>query len=189
LPSSILLGGWDSRKFLCPPLTLDIAGLKTKTTYATVMNGTGVVAIDVVAGLTQYIQVDEGNIVPCDYTAFDETSWTDSRTATEIEPWSCAGDYCTSVFLPGGLDLVRLRNGTPYTNVYEDTPVTLINDAPGYQLDFSVPQEDLMFDSETDCTIYYDGFYRAISLCISTNGSEIIAGMLVLSSLISDIYS
>ena len=158
----------------------------------TTFDGTGLVAIDVVAGLaglTLYTQVDEGNIVPCDDTAFNETSWTDSRISTEIEPWNCTGDYCTSVFLPGGLDLVRLRNGTPYTNVYEDIPVTVINDAPGYQLDFSVPQEDLMSNSETDCTIHYEGFYGAISLCISNIGSEIIAGMLVLSSLISGIYS
>ena len=158
----------------------------------TAFDGTGLVAIDVIAGLaglTLYTQVDEGNIVPCDYTAFNETSWADSRISTEIEPWNCTGDYCTSVFLPGGLDLVRLRNGTPYTNVYEDIPVTVINDAPGYQLEFSAPQEDLMFDSESECTIHYEGFNGAISVCISIYGSLIIAGMLVLSSLASGVYS
>src|SRR6266536_5802595 len=84
------------------------------------------------------------------------------RFATEISPVTCSDSNCTSVFLPGGLELVRRagpNGGGPNTTLFDhqqfdDSTAILINNAPGYQLEFSQIEGASPFNFTTDCNTY-----------------------------------
>ena len=79
-----------------------------------------------------------------------------------------------------GLELARLRTGNLNSTLLNgttlDNPSTiLINNAPGYQLEFFSTQPDYAFDPN-DCTTYGEERGQGLNLCVGSNRSTILAG-------------
>jgi hypothetical protein len=108
----------------------------------------------------------------------------DPRFATGVSPVSCSGSNCTSFFLPGGLDLVRLTgpHGGPNSTLFDhdqfdDSTAILTHNAPGYQLEFSPIEGGSPFNVTTDCTAYGKSTGNGLFMCLTSNGTRIYAGM------------
>jgi hypothetical protein len=139
--------------------------------------------VDVVAGLAPvnaYSPVP-ASVIDIYYMIYTKGILMDSTLVTGISPLTCSGSDCTSFFLPGGLDLVRLTNGGPNSTLYQgqqaDGPSTvLVNNAPGYHLEFFPIAEGYVFNSTADCSIYGGTSKEALHICIAANGTQILAG-------------
>jgi hypothetical protein len=141
--------------------------------------------IDVVAGLAPlygYSPVP-GSAIQSYRNIFIEGVLTDATLVTSTAPLSCSGSNCTSVFLPGGLELVRLQCGGPNSTLYRNQPSSglssvLVNNAPGYHLEFFPIREGFVFNSTTDCAVYGGTSKEAIQICIAANGTQVLTGKL-----------
>lgn len=103
-----------------------------------------------------------------------------SKFVTGISSTTCNSEDCTAVFLPGGIETVRLQttnlnvtllNGTTLGG----TSTILISDAPGYQLEFFPIDPNYLFDPH-NCTIYGEGREDGIQLCMASDNYTILAG-------------
>jgi hypothetical protein len=105
-----------------------------------------------------------------------------SNFVTGIDPVSCSGSNCTAVFLPGGIQLTRrldVLNGTSLNlnaTVLDGAPAVLINDAPGYQVEFFPIEADFSFQPSTDCATFGETRGQGLRLCVASNNSTIVAG-------------
>jgi hypothetical protein len=104
----------------------------------------------------------------------------DSTLVTGIAPLTCSGSYCASYFLPGGLDLVRLADGGANSSLYEESQLdnqstVLINNGSGYHLEYFPVPPDFVFPS-ADCRIYGGTSNEAIHICLTAQGTQILAG-------------
>ena len=106
-----------------------------------------------------------------------------SKFVTRGSPIACSGDNCTSIFLPGGIETARLRNGNPNSTLLNTPgfPLTegtaiLINDAPGYQMDFYKPASDFSFNNETDCVLYGQTRGQGMYVCVSSTDLATVVG-------------
>lgn len=104
-----------------------------------------------------------------------------SQFVTGIEPVSCTGSDCTAIFLPGGLGTVRLQtsnlnvtflNGTNLP----DSSAVIINNAPGYQVEFFPIDPSYLFDPH-DCSIYGEEREDGFQVCVASENSSLLAGM------------
>jgi hypothetical protein len=106
-----------------------------------------------------------------------------------IAPTTCSGVDCTSFFLRGGLDLVRLTGGGPNATIFQE-PVTnglstfIVNNAPGYHLEFFPIPVGSVFDQAKECATYGGINNEAINICIAAKGSQIYAGQYLPHSLL-----
>ena len=109
---------------------------------------------------------------------------TDQAVITTVPPLTCSGsDSCLSYFLPGPMTLVFYDDNLPLTRAnYSDATALLVNDAPGYQVEYSQVANDESTLQDTDCQLY--GMpWAALLICIkNATGSGLIGGAL------SDIY-
>ena len=84
----------------------------------------------------------------------------------------------TSLFLPGGLDLVRIDNGNVTATLFDSAQpgdAVLINGAPGYQIEFSLVDPNFRFKS-SDCDMYMKSLGDGLYLCAASNGTELVIG-------------
>lgn len=105
----------------------------------------------------------------------------DVTLVKSIAPITCSGPDCTSIFLPGGLDLVRLANGGPNATIFQEPktsgPSTFIVDkAPGFHLEFFPIPVGWVFNQTTDCATYEGSNSEAIHICVAARGTQIYAG-------------
>jgi hypothetical protein len=101
----------------------------------------------VVAGLAplnpSLLQLVPPELASLYITAYNMGFITDPKFVTGVPPLSCSsGPNCTSIFLPGGLDLVRLQGQNPNatlfgSNLPGDYTTIVIENAPGAHLEFS----------------------------------------------------
>jgi hypothetical protein len=103
---------------------------------------------------------------------------TDTKRVGTVKPLSCSGRSCSSYFLPGSMMTVLLNESQtlPNDSSYPDTTTFIVNDAPGYQLDF------YPIDTETDppmtlddCRVY-GMTYMALNICLKQVGDTIMSG-------------
>ena len=123
------------------------------------------------------------SIIDVFYTTFGYGLLSDTRFAIGIEPVKCTGSSCTSVFLPGGVQTVRLGNGSTLFDQqrFGDLTAIIVHDAPGYQLEF-YPRENHTFNETTECKTYgekigdHEG--KGIHMCIgsSEDGNKTLVG-------------
>lgn len=122
--------------------------------------------------------------VMCIYvSSLANTLLSDSKFSQGIGPVSCSGDDCFSYFLPGGIENVRMWNDNLNTTLLStkllnNAPVVLINDAPGYQLDFLTVDSGFVFNRTSDCMTFYgqnygDGLYFCVA---QSNSNTVVAG-------------
>lgn len=102
-----------------------------------------------------------------------------SKYVTGISPINCTAN-CTSVFLPGGLELARVFGSDLNETLFEgeifgDADAVLLNNALGIGLEFSSPYDGFKFDIENDCQSYGTR-NDSVQICITTNDSSLIVG-------------
>jgi len=102
-----------------------------------------------------------------------------SKYVTGTSVGNCTAN-CTSVFLPGGLELARVLgpnlNATLLQGgIFDNTDAILLNNAPGMALHFSSPNDGFAFDLENDCRLY--GIRDdAVQICITAEDSSLVVG-------------
>jgi len=77
---------------------------------------------------------------------------TDPGFVIEVTPVGCDPADCKSLFLPGGMEIIRYPNGTAVSSIPSADPVLIVNNAPGYQVEFS--STDHQFDHTKDCKLF-----------------------------------
>jgi len=105
----------------------------------------------------------------------------DITLVKSIPPLTCSGPDCTSFFLPGGLDLLRLANGGPNATLFSAPPrngtsAFITNNAPGYHVEYFPVPKGFGFNKTSDCTTYGGSSNEAINICVSAEGTQIYAG-------------
>jgi hypothetical protein len=158
--------------------------------------------VDVVAGLVPLDYAIEtylhsagldnnipSSVVNVYFMAFTYGFLSDSRFVTSIPAISCdPSANCTSIFLPGGINLIRRLgpDGGPNStlfdktshydgNTYANAPALITQNAPGYQIEFS-SIGDYTFDKTSNCTQYGNSTGEGLYLCLASNDSDIVAG-------------
>jgi hypothetical protein len=115
---------------------------------------------------------------------------TDTARVTTIPPLTCSTPPCLSYFLPGSMGLVILDPELPPIgkNNFSDATAFIVNDAPGYQIEFTpVTTEDLPLEGN-DCKIYgIPG--AALQICVKAVGSELIGGKLLDKSMLTKAFN
>lgn len=102
-----------------------------------------------------------------------------SKYVTGISVGNCTAN-CTSVFLPGGLELARVLgpdlNATLLEGgIFDHADAVLVNNAPGIGLHFSSPIDGFTFDLKNDCQLY--GTHNdAAQICITLEDSSLVVG-------------
>jgi hypothetical protein len=115
------------------------------------------------------------------YQMFAKGMLMDVTLVKAIAPTTCAGLDCTSIFLPGGLDLVRLINGGPNATIFQQPTTSgsstfIVSNAPGYHLEFFPIPMGWVFDQAKHCATYVGSNNQAIQICIAAVGTQIYAG-------------
>ncbi len=141
--------------------------------------------IPVVAGLAQPIVNTFANVpisvVDVYYQTFIKGILMDPSLVIGIDPVTCNSLECTSLLLPGGLELVRLADGGPNSTLYGNqppvaSPVAMIYQAPSYHLEYFPITDGFLFDKSTDCQTYEGVSDEAMNICIAANDTQILAG-------------
>lgn len=109
---------------------------------------------------------------------------TDPRFATSIEPVTCSGKDCVSIFLPGGIDIVRYDDSTDAISLFSgdfsgDYTTIVVNNAPGYQVEFaSVKSADseFQFDPNVDCKLYLQSIGDGLYICMVEKDYQLFLG-------------
>lgn len=102
-----------------------------------------------------------------------------SKYVTGISADGCTGN-CTSFFLPGGLETARIlgadMNATLLEGgIFNNTDAVLLYNAPGFVMEFSVPDDGFAFSLENDCQLY--GIRGdAVQICITSKNSTLMVG-------------
>jgi len=117
------------------------------------------------------------------FSAFVSSLLGVSQFVTAKSPVYCM-ENCTSVFLPGGVEIARKIGGNLNQTLLQDnnfgnSDTIVVNQAPGIGLEFWLPDSDFEFDRQNDCKIY-PGYNQtdgdAIQLCIAPYKSHLAAG-------------
>lgn len=158
--------------------------------YAVMRGVLGVILFSNVSFTTTYPIVDQFGIAfaglspinasvitPTDLDATTEFWWlfpslmTDQAAIATVPPLTCSGSSCVSYFIPG--PIVFDANMPQITNDnYSDATAWVVNDAPGYQIDYSsVTNEDPVLLPDDDCEPYGTD-YAAILICVIKLGME-----------------
>ena len=100
-----------------------------------------------------------------------------------MAPVSCSGDNCTSIFLPGGLLLARRTdeglNGTLLNlnaSLINTGQAIVLNNAPGYQMEFFPVDEGFSFNPTTDCATYGQLRGNGLHLCTGAHNAAFVVG-------------
>jgi hypothetical protein len=117
------------------------------------------------------------------FSAFVSSLLGVSQFVTAKSPVYCV-ENCTSVFLPGGLEIARKVGGNLNQtllqgNLFGNSDTIVVNQAPGIGLEFWPPDDGFRFDRKKECKIYV-GYNQtdgdAIQLCIAPYKSHLAVG-------------
>ncbi len=109
---------------------------------------------------------------------------TDPRFVASIEPVMCSGKDCLSIFLPGGMDAVRVDDSTGLKTLFSgefpgDYTTIVVNDAPGFQIEYapiSSVDQNFQFDRNSDCTMYLQSIGDGLYVCMVEKGDQMFLG-------------
>jgi hypothetical protein len=132
---------------------------------------------------TSFASILPTTVVCMYFSAFVSSLLGVSQFVTAKPPVYCIQN-CTSVFLPGGLEIVRAQVGNLNQTVlggndFGNSDTVVVNKAPGIGLEFWPPDDGFQFDRKKDCKTYVgynltDG--DAIQLCITNYKSYLAVG-------------
>ena len=105
----------------------------------------------------------------------------DNRFSLPIQPISCSGPSCSSFFLPGGAAIIRdlndqnmLFSGSGHE--WDSKAAVLVNNAPGYHMEFYPPPGGWNFNRAADCAAYGETEGEGLYICLADDGSNLVAG-------------
>ena len=142
--------------------------------------------LPVLAGLTPLNVTAFAGLIPTSVLCIYYLQWAYvilgvSKYVVGVPPSTCNayGSDCTAVFLPGAIETARLQTGNLNSTllngtIFQEESTILINNAPGYQLEF-FPLNYYVFDP-SECTIYGQEQNDGLQICVSSRGSTIVAG-------------
>jgi hypothetical protein len=127
---------------------------------------------DAVTAINATIQQSDLNYILLGMT---ENILTDPSMVVDVDPLYCESN-CTSIFLPGGLELVRRPDAsTLYSKGHLEEPVIIVQNAPGYQLEFS--PTNYAFNYNMDCNNYgTDWSSLYVCLAFDDNAQSFMSG-------------
>jgi hypothetical protein len=128
---------------------------------------------DAVTAIDQTLLKSDINFIDLRMT---EIILTDPSMVVSVDPLYCGESNCTPIFLPGGLELVRRPDAsTLYNEGHLEEPVVIVQDAPGYQLEFS--PTTYAFDYSVEC-INYGTEWSSLNVCLAfdNNANSLISG-------------
>jgi hypothetical protein len=102
---------------------------------------------------------------------------TNSAIVTTIPPFAYFEPDCISYFLPNELDIIEpdLELLVIGKRNYTDANALIVNDAPGYQIEYAVPSHGFVLDEE-DCRVYgIPG--TALQICVKQNENSLLGGI------------
>lgn len=117
------------------------------------------------------------------FSAFVSSLLGVSQFVTAKSPVYCV-ENCTSIFLPGGVELLRKFGGNLnqtllQENTFGNSDTIVVNRAPGIGIEFWQPDPGFQFDHENECKTY-PGYNQtdgdAIQLCIAPYKSYLAVG-------------
>jgi hypothetical protein len=122
------------------------------------------------------------------FEAWGQSILSNSKFAIGVSPVSCSGINCTSIFLPGSLDNIRVYGGYSNSTLFQEqdlvgSSVILAKDAPGYQLDFDSITEVAPFQ-DTDCILYNGRGNDGLYICITTVQQKLLMGQYAVEDMI-----
>lgn len=141
------------------------------------------------AGLSQY---DLSSIT--NSTGIQQRFWffysgilSNSLYQKSVDPISCTGNGCYSLFFPGGLNTINAS--VPISlNITESTSAIVAYDVPGYQVEFYPPKQKPQFNPVTDCITENNSStgletpiaggtnINNLAICLKKEDNDIIAG-------------
>ena len=115
-------------------------------------------------------------------TAISEFWWyfpsvmTNSAILTSTPPLTCSDPACFSCFLPGGMGIVEFDTNLPTIGKdnFSDATAFVVNDAPGFQIEYSPIDGDLVLE-EDDCRVYGTDTV-ALQICVKQTASGLVGG-------------
>jgi hypothetical protein len=114
-------------------------------------------------------------------TAYNMGFMTNPKFVTSLPPISCSNNpNCTSIFLPGGLELARIQGADSNATLFGqslpgDYTTIVIENAPGFHLEYSSLGSGFVFDPST-CRLYGESIGDGIYICLARDGSTMVAG-------------
>jgi hypothetical protein len=109
---------------------------------------------------------------------------TDPRWVESVDPITCSGKDCLSIFLPGGLDNVRYDDGSGNKTLFSgefpgDYTTIVVNDAPGFQIEYTSIESidpNFRFDHEKDCKMYLQSLDDGLYICMVQKDLQLYLG-------------
>jgi hypothetical protein len=105
----------------------------------------------------------------------------DVTLVKSIASITCSGPDCTSIFLPGGINVIRLADGGPNATIFQEPKTSgpstfIVQNAPGIHLEFFPIPIGWVFNQTRDCATYYGAKSESIHICVAAKGTQIYAG-------------
>lgn len=127
------------------------------------------------------IPLAELNVVAASYTM---GFMTDRRFVTSMAPVQCSGQNCLSIFLPGGMDTVRIDDDTGLYTLFSgqypgDYSSIVIKNAPGFQMEYDAIEavdSGFQFDRNSDCKMYLGSIQDGLFLCMVEKSPQLYLG-------------
>ena len=118
------------------------------------------------------------------YASYAISFITDPRFVTSIAPVNCSGKGCISIFLPGGMDSIRVDDGTGDNTLFNGSfsgaySTVVVHNAPGYQIEYasiSSVDPEFEFDQNADCEMYLQSIADGLYICMVERDLQLFLG-------------
>ncbi|KAH8888077.1 hypothetical protein GQ53DRAFT_826641 [Thozetella sp. PMI_491] len=113
------------------------------------------------------------------YMTFCYSLLSDNRFSLTVPSISCSGQNCSSFFLPGGAAIIKDQDDANFLfggEGWDNQVAVLVNNAPGYQLEFYPAPPGWEFDLTADCAAFGQTEREGLYMCVANSGTDLVAG-------------
>jgi len=174
-----------------------IVNVTFKTVYTPYVSDTLAPTHRVVGGLAPLGTTGNDTIdpamIPLIAASYSVAFITDPRFVTKVGPVNCRAEdpNCVSLLLPGGMEIVRLYDGTGpgeeilfsqslfSGNFSGDYDTIVVNEAPSYQLEYDAIETvdpSFRWNRKADCTMFGQSIGEGIYVCQQEVGDSLYLG-------------
>ncbi|KAH8590351.1 hypothetical protein B0O99DRAFT_745271 [Bisporella sp. PMI_857] len=124
-------------------------------------------------------RLSDSSMVHFFYMGLGYSLLSDNRFSWPVQPILCSGPSCSSFFLPGGAAWIRDQddgNMLFRSPKWGNKEAILVQNAPGYHVEFYPPPEGWSFDKASDCGSYGETAEEGLYICLANYGTDLIAG-------------
>jgi hypothetical protein len=179
----ILISTSVDKEYVILKLTLKTANVTYKNVYNSSTNAT---PLQVISGVTP-LNTGLLYLAPVDFLSlcilgYDMGFVTDPKFLISQPAFTCNGLDCTSLFLPGSLDFLRIADKPDFQNrtafggdLPGDYTAVVVENAPGLQLEFLTLAKGYNF-TDKDCKVYGLSESGGLYICLASDGPSMLAG-------------